>query len=181
MTPDRTSLLDEIRRKAMSDEGISDEQAADYQARQAALMQIAEKSGGPEAIRVAMKPRVRRPVRKAQPMPVVTREELVGAPRVVERPDPMIAANQAANAEVLSALRGLVPQVGESFNQPSPMSGAYAQANEGLSESGSGLVAKLLSLFGSNPPAPQRQWQGPVEVQGALPAAMNPGQRLMGR
>jgi len=62
----RQSLLDEIRARAMSDEGISDEQAADYQARQQALMKIAERDGGPEAIRASLKPRAK-PKAKAAP------------------------------------------------------------------------------------------------------------------
>lgn len=54
MTPDREDLLARVRRQAMSDEGISDAEMADLQAQRAALMKIAERDGGPAAIRAAM-------------------------------------------------------------------------------------------------------------------------------
>ena len=98
----RDDLLVEMKAKAMSEEGISDEEMASYLARQKELMRIAETEGGPAAIRSAMKPRG-----KPKAMPAVTREELVGPPS--EAPvDPMIAANQGANAEILNVLKGII-------------------------------------------------------------------------
>ena len=139
MTPERQSLLDEIRARAMSDEGLSDADMADYQARQQTLMQIAEKEGPAAAIRASVKPRAKakpkakaRPraqqgdVRKAEPSSI--EQMLIGRPtsvpastamRGMQMNNPMRqAASQSVEPEVMQGMRGApAPEVMQSLMQ----------------------------------------------------------------
>lgn len=152
MTPDREALLNEIRTRALSDEGINDQQMAEYQARQQALMQIAEEQGGAEAIRASVENRAPRSAR-------ATAAEPIYAP--VDRPaaaDPMSReAMQAATAydavtrtpignplrEAAAAPQVMPPEVAAAVAVEDP---AYMQR----------FMSALQGLLGGGPATPQQ-------------------------
>ena len=178
------SMIEEIRRKAMSAEGISDAEMQDFQDRQAALMKVAERDGGPEAIRAAMKPRAKpkakaktRPIPSGTPDPQwlkdqqarkMSEEEALG-----ERNFAALSGNARPMPEGTPDPQWLIDQLQEKRAAEAP---PEAMAPE------QGMIAKLMQLLsGGQQAAPSNPWQGPKGMQGALPAAMNPAQRLLGR
>jgi len=179
MTPERQSLLDEIRARAMSDEGLSDADMADYQDRQQALMQIAEKEGPAAAIRASVKPRAKakpkakaRPraqqgdVRKAEPSSI--EQMLIG------RPTSVPASTAMRGMQMNNPLRQAAAD--RQQQEPAPeqvIAAMQAQAQQGAPAASEqeqmGMIARLMAMLQGGGQAtmqapmqaPQQRWGGP--------------------
>jgi len=174
------SYADEVRRQAMSEGGISVEEIADLQARQDALMALAEKAGGPAAIRASVRPKAKPKAKaKTRPMPAGTSDPQWLKSQMAQK----MAEEEALGARNYAALAGNASPMPEGTPDPQWLieqleAKRAAEAPPEATAPEQGMLAKLMSLFGGGGPRPSNQWQGPASMQGALPAAMNPGQRL---
>ncbi len=189
------SMADKIRRMAMRDEGISDEEMTELQGEKLIrqhLEEVAARDGGAAAIRAAVRPR------KAK-RPTLAQEEALGDRNVAG----MLAAD-AARARVQGNPAGAAAQsLGASANYASPMTRrsamsapqqvsaparpgaisaalrqpsapppsdemmlqALAQQAESAPEEKQGMIAMLLNLLSGGRPAQQGGWQGPSSMQ----------------
>lgn len=183
-TPERSSMIDEIRRRAMSEEGLSDEDMAAYQARQEMLKKVAENEGGPAAIRAAMKPKRKVKQRRAQQGDVRKTEPSELEQMLLGRPTAVPASTAMRGVPMNNPLR----QAAATPQEPSPDQIAEAmslakvmQALEGSrmappptaapAQEEMGMLAKLMQMLqGGGQSAtmqapqqknPQQRWGGP--------------------